>query len=78
MPDVNIDKLVVKAGEMDPRTAKRLAQQVAAGLERAALAADLPQRGELVRIQVRPPAGATQDQLTALIVAELARELGRS
>jgi len=77
-PDVMIDRIVLRAGEMEPRVAKRLAEQVAAGLERSTLAGDLPQRGELVRLHVRPAPGASLDQLTQLIVAELMRELRRS
>jgi len=90
MPDLKIDRLVLKAGGMDARAAKRLAEQVAAGMEGAPLAADLPQRAELVRLQVRmaPPApgaagspGATPaalDRLAEEILAELVRELNRS
>jgi len=77
-PDVTIDRIVLRAGEMEPRVAKRLAEQVAAGLERSTLAGDLPQRAELVRLQVRPAPGASMDQLTQMIVAELMRELRRS
>ena len=44
-PDVMIDRILLRAGEMEPRVAKRLAEQVAAGLERSTLAGDLPQRG---------------------------------
>ena len=77
-PDVMIDRIVLRAGEMEPRVAKRLAEQVAVGLERATLAGDLPQRAELVRLQVRPAPGASMDQLTQMIVAELMRELRRS
>jgi hypothetical protein len=77
-PDVMIDRIVLRAGEMEPRAAKRLAEQVAAGLERSTLAGDLPQRAELVRLQVRPGPGASMDQLTQMIVAELMRELRRS
>jgi len=76
--DLMIDRIVLRAGEMEPRVAKRLAEQVAAGLERSTLAGDLPQRAELVRLQVRPAPGATMDQLTQMIVAELMRELRRS
>jgi len=67
---VTIDRIVLRAGEMEPRVAKRLAEQVAAGLERSTLAGDLPQRAELVRLQVRPAPGASMDQLTQMIVAE--------
>ena len=77
-PGVTIDRIVLRAGEMEPRVAKRLAEQVAAGLERSTLAGDLPQRAELVRLQVRPAPGASVDQLTQMIVAELMRELRRS
>jgi hypothetical protein len=77
-PGLTIDRIVLRAGEMEPRVARRLAEQVAAGLERSTLAGDLPQRGELVRLQVHPAPGATLDQLTQLIVAELMRELRRS
>lgn len=77
-PGVTIDRIVLRAGEMEPRVAKRLAEQVAAGLERSTLAGDLPQRAELVRLQVRPAPGASMDQLTQMIVAELMRELRRS
>jgi hypothetical protein len=76
--EVTVDRIVLRAGEMEPRVAKRLAEQVAAGLERSTLAADLPQRAELVRLQVRPAPGASMDQLTQMIVAELMRELRRS
>jgi hypothetical protein len=77
-PDIMINRIVLGAGEMEPRVAKRLAEQVAAGLERSTLAGDLPQRGELVRLQVRPASGSSLEQLTQLIVAELMRELRRS
>jgi hypothetical protein len=76
--DMMIDRIVLRAGEMEPRVAKRLAEQVAAGLERSTLAGDLPQRAELVRLQVRSAPGATMDQLTHQIIAELMRELRRS
>ncbi len=78
MPDVQVDKLVVKAGTMDPKAAQRLAEQIVASLERAPIAGDLPQRAELVRLQVRPKPGATPDQLSEQILAELRRELRRS
>jgi hypothetical protein len=77
-PDMMINRIVLRVGEMEPRVAKRLAEQVAAGLERSTLAGDLPQRGELVRLQVRPASGSSLEQLTQLIVAELMRELRRS
>jgi hypothetical protein len=73
-----IDRIVLRAGEMEPRVAKRLAEQVAAALQRSSPAGDLPQRSELVRLQVRPAPGASLDQLTQLITAELMRELRRS
>jgi hypothetical protein len=76
--DLLIDRIVLHAGDMEPRVARRLAEQVAAELERSTLAGDLPQRGELVRLQVRPAPGASLDQLSQLIVAELMRELHRS
>jgi hypothetical protein len=78
MPDVKIESLVLKFGDMDPRLARQLAEQVAAGLERAPIASDLPQRGELVRLQVRRNPATTDAQLTQQIVAELMRELRRS
>jgi hypothetical protein len=78
MPDVHIDKLVVKAGAMDPKAAQRLAEQIVSALERAPIAADLPQRAELIRLQVRPKLGTTPDHLTQQILAELLRELRRS
>jgi len=76
--DLMIDRIVLRAGEMEPRVAKRLAEQVAAALERAPFAGDLPQRAELVRLEVRPAPGASLDQLTQIIVAELMRQLRRS
>ena len=76
--DLMIDRIVLRAGEMEPRVAKRLAEQVAAALERAPFAGDLPQRAEFVRLEVRPAPGASLDQLTQIIVAELMRELRRS
>ena len=76
--DKMIDRIVLRVGEMEPRVAQRLAEQVAAALERAPLAGDLPQRAELVRLEVRPAPGASFDQLTQMIVAELMRELRRS
>jgi hypothetical protein len=78
MPDVQVDKLVVKAGAMDPKAAQRLAEQIVASLERAPIAGDLPQRAELIRLQVRPTPGATPDHLTEQVLAELLRELQRS
>jgi hypothetical protein len=78
MPDVKIESLVMKFGDMDPRLARQLAEQVAAGLERAPIASDLPQRGELVRLQVQRSPGASTAQLTQQILAELMRELRRS
>lgn len=76
--DVTIDRIVLRAEHMEPHIANRLAEQVAAALERAPFAADLPQRGELVRLEVRPVPGASLDQLTRMIITELMRELGRS
>jgi hypothetical protein len=76
--DLMIERIILRAGQMDPRVAHRLAGQVASALERAPLAGDLPQRAELVRLEVRPAPGATLDQLTQMIVAELMRELRRS
>lgn len=76
--DLMIDRIVLRAGQMEPRVAHRLAEKVAAALERAPFAGDLPQRAELVRLEVRPAPGATLDQLTQIIVAELMRELRRS
>ena len=78
MPEMKIERLVLKAGGMDRQAAKRLAEAVAAGMERAPLAADLPQRLELVRLEVPVGGGATVDALTARILEQLARELGRS
>jgi hypothetical protein len=78
MPDVQVDKLVVKAGTMDPKAAQRLAEQIVASLERAPIAGDLPQRAELVRLQVRATPGTTPDRLSEQILAELRRELRRS
>jgi hypothetical protein len=78
MPDIQIERLVLKAGAMDAQSAKRLAAQVAAGLERAPLASDLPQRLELIRFEVAAAPGATADRLTQQILAELMRELRRS
>ncbi len=76
--DLMIDRIVLRAGRMEPRFAHRLAEQLAAALERAPLAGDLAQRAELVRLEVRPAPGASLDQLTQTIVAELMRELRRS
>ncbi|MGC9948392.1 MAG: hypothetical protein ABSF64_18650 [Bryobacteraceae bacterium] len=78
MPEIHIERLVLKAGAMDARAAQRLAEHVAAGLERAPLAGDLAQRAELVRLQVRAAPGATTDGLTEQILTELQRELHRS
>jgi hypothetical protein len=78
MPEVRIDSLVLKAHGMDEGAAKRLAEQVAAGLERAPLASDLPQRAELVRLLVNAARGATAERLSGQIIAELMRELRRS
>lgn len=76
--DLMIDRIVLHAGHMEPHIANRLAEQVAAALERAPFAGDLAQRAELVRLEVRPAPGASLDQLTRMIVAELMRELRRS
>jgi hypothetical protein len=76
--DLIIDRIVLRAGHMEPHIANRLAEQVAAALERAPFAADLPQRAELVRCEVRPAPGESLDQLTRMIVAELMSELRRS
>jgi hypothetical protein len=78
VPDMKVDQLVMKAGTMDPKAAKRLAEAVAAGLERAPLPGDLPQRAELVRLQVRPAPGTTTEKLAQQILSELMRELRRS
>jgi hypothetical protein len=78
MPELKIERLVLKAGGMDARAARRLAEAVAAGMERAPIAADLGQRAELVRLQVRAAPGATTDSLTQQILGELVRELERS
>ena len=78
MPEMKIDRLVVKAGDMDAKAARRLAESVAAGLERAPLAGDLAQRAELVRFEVRAVPGATADRLAQQILSELMRELRRS
>jgi len=77
MPEMKVDRLVLKAGAMDPRAARRLAEAVTAGLERAPLPGDLAQRAELVRLQVRPAPGATTDNLAQQILSELMRELRR-
>jgi hypothetical protein len=76
--DVMIDRIVLRAEHMEPHIAKRLAEQVAEALERAPFAADLPQRAEMVRLEVRPAPGASLDQLTGMIIADLMRELRRS
>jgi len=77
-PDIQIERLVLKAGAMDAKVAQRLAEQVVAQLERAPIAGDLAQRAELVRLQVRPKPGASADQLSEQILQELMRELRRS
>ena len=53
MPEVKIERLVLQACGMDAEAAKRLAQAVAAGIERGRLAADLPQRREIDEVEVR-------------------------
>jgi hypothetical protein len=78
MPEVRIERLALKAHGLDERAAKRLAAQVAAGLERAPLADDLPQRAELVRLRVNAAPGASAERLSGQIIAELMRELRRS
>jgi hypothetical protein len=78
MPEVRIERLALKAHGLDERAAKRLAAQVAAGLERAPFASDLPQRAELVRLRVNAAPGATAERLSGQIIAELMRELRRS
>ncbi|HEY4364594.1 MAG TPA: hypothetical protein VGN17_26760 [Bryobacteraceae bacterium] len=76
--EIQIERLVLKAGAMDAKVAQRLAEQVVAQLQRAPLAGDLPQRAEFVRLQVRPRPGATPDQLSEQILQELMRELRRT
>jgi len=76
--EIQIERLVLKAGAMDAKVAQRLAEQVVAQLERAPIAGDLAQRAELVRLQVRPKAGASPDQISEQILQELMRELRRS
>jgi hypothetical protein len=78
MPEIKIDRLVLKTAAMDQQAAKRLAEQVAAGLERAPLPGELPQRAELVRLQVRAAPGASTEGLSKQILSELMRELRRS
>ena len=76
--EIQIERLVLKAGAMDAKVAQRLAEQVVAQLERAPIAGDLAQRAELVLLQVRPKAGASPDQISEQILQELMRELRRS
>jgi hypothetical protein len=78
MAEMHIERLALKLSGIDERGARRLAEQVAAGLERLPLAGQLPDRLELVRVRVNPAPEATQDQLADQIVAELIRELRRS
>jgi tripartite-type tricarboxylate transporter receptor subunit TctC len=78
MPEVKIERLALKLQSGDEKSARRLAEQVGAALERAPIAADLPQRTELVRMWIGMAPGASADQVARQIVSELMRELRRS
>jgi hypothetical protein len=77
MPEVRIERLALKLTGLDPRAGERLAKAVTAGFERMPIAADLPQRTELVRLEVRPAAGASGDTIAAQVISALARELNK-
>jgi hypothetical protein len=77
MSEVRVDRLALKLAGLDPREGERLAKAVRAGFERMPIAADLPQRTELVRIEVRAAPGASSEAIGAQIMSALARELNK-
>jgi hypothetical protein len=78
MPEVHIERLTLKLVGGDRTAGKRLAEQVAAVLERMPLAAELPERVETLCVDVRAVAGPGTARLAERITAELVRQLRRS
>jgi hypothetical protein len=77
MPDLKIERLALKLFGLDPRAGERLANAVAAGFERMPLASDLPQRAELVHLEVRIAPGASSEMIVTQMMAALAREIAK-
>jgi hypothetical protein len=77
MPEVRIERLALSLTALDPRAGERLAKAVTAGFERMPIAGDLPQRTELVRLEVRTAAGASSEAIVAQMMSALARELNK-
>ena len=75
MPDLKIERLALQVTGLDPRAGERLAKAVSAAFERMPLAADLPQRAELVRLEVRAAPGASYDSIVDQIMTALGREI---
>jgi hypothetical protein len=77
MPDMRIERLALKLVGLDPRAGERLAKAVVAAFERMPLEGDLPQRAELVRLDVRAAPGASNEMIAARMIAALAREINK-
>jgi len=77
MPDIRIERLALKLTSLDPRAGERLAKAVAAAFERMPLGGDLPQRAELVRLEVRAAPGASNEMIATQMMAALAREFNK-
>jgi len=78
MSEMHIEKLALKLTGMDHRQAKRLAEQVATGLERMSFADDLPSHVKLVVVRLHNAGGDNTEQLAAKVLVQLMRELRRS
>jgi hypothetical protein len=74
MPDVHIERLALQLNGLDPRSGERLAKAVTTAFERMPLAADLPQRADLVRLEVHAAPGASNEMIATQVMAALARE----
>ncbi len=77
MPEVRIERLALKLTGLDSRLGERLAKVVTAAFERMPLPSDLPQRTELVRLEVRAAAGGSSEAIAAQLMSALARELNK-
>jgi hypothetical protein len=75
MPEMKIDRLALTVSGLDPRAGERLAKAVVAAFERMPLAADLPQRAELVRLEVPAAPGASNEMIVKQLMAALGREI---
>ncbi len=77
MPDLKIERLALQVTGLDPRAGERLAKAVRAAFERMPLPADLPQRAETVRLEVRAVPGASYESIVAQVMTALGREISK-